>query len=125
MNNLNNNNNAFSSVFRSSFTQYSQQNPLDIKQSPNSTKKYAILMSPRIYPQKSAHHVSFNQTGNKTVYINGKDFYQHNNIKHHIWWSQQELAIMRNMFMNDLQQVIASNPNKSPKECILELLERA
>jgi len=75
-------------------------------------------------PKNKKMNVTFNQTNNKIIYINGKDFYNKNNIKHEIWWSPQELSFIRNMFMNDVQKVNKKYPNKTPKECILKLIEQ-
>ena len=76
----------------------------------------------RTTPKKA--NVTFNQTKNKTVYINGKDFYKNNNIKHNIWWSQQELAFIRNMFTIEVQRECAKYPNKSQRDCVLDLINR-
>lgn len=76
----------------------------------------------RTTPKKA--NVTFNQTKNKTVYINGKDFYKNNNIKHNIWWSPQELAFIRNMFTIEVQRECAKYPNKSQRDCVLDLINR-
>jgi len=76
-------------------------------------------VTPRMYQT-----VTFNQTKNKTVYINGKDFYKNNNIKNNIWWSPQELAFIRNMFTIEVQRECIKNPNKSYRDCVLDLINR-
>jgi len=69
-------------------------------------------------------HVRFNQHKNKTIYINGKDFYQQNDIKNKIWWSPQELSFIRNMFMIEVRKVNDRCPHKTPRECISEIFEK-
>lgn len=76
-----------------------------------------------VTPRKP-QNVSFNQTKNKTVYINGKDFYKNNNIKNNIWWSQNELAFIRNMFSIEVQRECARYPNKSQRDCVMDLINR-
>lgn len=105
---------------------YSSRPPqLPVIYSRSSTPIYPLqtpIDSPITAAKKT--HVRFNQHKNKTIYINGKDFYQQNDIKHKIWWSPQELNFIRNMFMIEVRKVNDQCPHKTPRECISEIFEK-
>ena len=75
-------------------------------------------------PECFQNRVRFNHNKNKTFYINGKDFYKTNDIKHQIWWSSQELNFIQNTFMMEVSKVNKKSPNKTRRECILELIRQ-
>ena len=77
-----------------------------------------------IKTEKKAN-VRFNTKQNKTIYINGKDFYKKNDMKQKIWWSPQELNHIKNLFMVEVRDFSTRAPNKTPRQCILELCNNA
>jgi hypothetical protein len=58
---------------------------------------------------------------NKTIYINGIDFYISNNIKKDIWWTVDELKQFRNMFFEEVNRRKFFQPWMTHKECVKEL----
>jgi hypothetical protein len=80
---------------------------------------------PSRHISKKRSTVRFNPSNNETIFINGKDFYKNNNIKNQIWWSANELALIREIFINEIKKMNSLYPKLSTRECIFELFTRS
>lgn len=118
-------NNLSQNYFTQKINESSNKPKIQIIQSPlykPISKPTILLKSRQIFPEKKGNHVTFNHSSNRIIFINGKDFYKNNNTKHTIWWSPQELSMIRNRFIYELNDIQRANPKLSVRECIMELV---